>query len=170
MPRTTATATRKAPAKQAELQAARPLRTKRRQDKPTLGVRISYHTNERLTAANEHTGLGVSGIIEAALSEYLDFLGVAPDAQPPRSPDGTRPKRERSIKKRTRRLRDEIDDAAIAPRITQQTNDRLTVACIETATGPQDIVETALKAWLRKQGVPLHPETPGERRTPKRRT
>ncbi|MEV4748986.1 hypothetical protein AB0K21_21630 [Streptosporangium sp. NPDC049248] len=170
MPRTTATATRKAPAKRAEPQAAPHLRTKRRQDKPTLGIRISYHTNERLTAANETTGLGISGIIEAALSDYLDFLGIPPDAQPPLNPDGTRPRRERTVKKRTRRHPDEIDDQAIAPRITHQINDRLLVACLDTATGPQDIVETALKAWLRKQGIPLYPETPGERRTPKRRT
>ncbi|MDP9843337.1 hypothetical protein [Streptosporangium lutulentum] len=170
MSRTSATATRKGKATKAEPQAAPSLRTKRRQDKPTLGTRITYHTNERLTAANEHTGLGISGIVEAALIAYLDFLGIPPDAKPPLSPDGTRPKRERSIKKRTRRSPEEIDDQPIAPRISHQTNDRLTVACIETATGPQDIVETALKAWLRKQNIPLYPETPGERRAPKKRT
>ncbi|QFY09580.1 hypothetical protein GBF35_25625 [Nonomuraea phyllanthi] len=157
---TQAAAARKALVKQAERQAARP-RTKSRQDKPTLVVRISYHTNERLTQANEETGLGISGIVEAALTDYLDFLGIPADAKPPLNPDGTRPKRERSVKRRTRRAREEIDDVNIGPRITHQTNDRLTVACLNTATGPQDILETALKAWLLKHGIPLYRRTPG---------
>lgn len=137
------------------------MRTKARQDKPTLATRISYHTNERLSHANEKTGLGISGIVEAALRDYFDFLGIPADADPPRNPDGSRPRRERTVKKRTRRAKEEIDDVTIAPRITRQTDNRLTVACLDTATGPQDIVETALKAWLRKQGVPLYPQTPG---------
>ncbi|MFG1709160.1 hypothetical protein ACFLIM_38810 [Nonomuraea sp. M3C6] len=158
---TTATAARKALVKQAEQQAGSRVRTKSRQDKPTLAVRISYHTNERLTPANEKTGLGVSGIVEAALVDYLDFLGIPADAEPPRNPDGSRPKRERTDKKRTRRTKEEIDEVSIGPRITRQTDNRLTIACLDTGTGPQDILETALKAWLRKQGIPLYPQTPG---------
>ncbi|WP_433235308.1 hypothetical protein ACQPYK_25120 [Streptosporangium sp. CA-135522] len=158
---TQATAARKALVKQAEQQAVSRVRIKSRQDKPTLAVRISYHTNERLTYANDKTGLGISGIVEAALVDYLDFLGIPADAEPPRSPDGSRPKRERSVKKRTRRSKDEVDEVTIGPRITRRTDDRLTIACLDTATGPQDIVETALKAWLRKRGVPLYPQTPG---------
>ncbi|MFI7705503.1 hypothetical protein [Nonomuraea sp. NPDC049480] len=158
---TQATAARKALVKQAEQQAASRPRTKSRQDKPTLAVRISYHTNERLTHANEETGLGISGIVEAALVDYLNFLGIPDDAKPPLNPDGTRPKRERSVKSRNRRAKEEVDDVPIGPRITQQTNDRLTVACLNTATGPQDMVETALRAWLLKHGVPLHRRTPG---------
>ncbi|GGO62993.1 hypothetical protein [Nonomuraea cavernae] len=162
MARSTQTAAaRKALVKQAEQQAASRPRTKTRQDKPTLAVRISYHTNERLTFANEKTGLGISGIVEAALVDYFEFLGIPDDAEPPRSPDGTRPKRERSVKKRTRRAAEEVDDVAIGPRITRQTDNRLTVACLDTATGPVDILETALKAWLRKRGIPLYPRTPG---------
>ncbi|MFF0770914.1 hypothetical protein ACFYUK_18660 [Nonomuraea wenchangensis] len=158
---TTAAAARKALVKQAEQQAASRPRTKARQDKPTFSTRISPQLDERLSRANEATGLGISGIIEAALSEYFDFLGIPADAEPPLNPDGSRPKRERSVKKRTRRAKEEIDDVAIAPRITRQTDNRLTVACLDTATGPQDILETALKAWLRKQGIPLNPRTPG---------
>lgn len=162
MARSTQAATaRKALVKQAEQQAASRARTKSRQDKPTLAVRISYHTNERLTHANEETGLGISGIVEAALVDYFDFLGIPTDAEPPRNPDGSRPKRERTVKSRTRRAKEDVDDVAIGPRITRQTDNRLTIACLDTATGPVDIVETALKAWLRKQGVPLYPRTPG---------
>ncbi|TDD36100.1 hypothetical protein E1286_38705 [Nonomuraea terrae] len=160
---TTAATARKALVKQAERQAASRPRTKSRQDKPTLAVRISPQTNERLTYANEQTGLGISGIVETALVDYLDFLGIPADAEPPRNPDGSRPKRERSVKRRTRRAAEEVDDVPIGPRITRQTDDRLTIACLDTATGPQDIVETALKAWLRKQGIPLYPKTPGQR-------
>ncbi|MEV0149754.1 MULTISPECIES: hypothetical protein [unclassified Nonomuraea] len=162
MARSTQAATaRKALVKQAEQQAASRVRTKSRQDKPTLATRISYQTNERLTYANQETGLGISGIVEAALVDYLGFLGIPADAEPPRNPDGSRPKRERSVKKRIRRSKDEVDDVSIGPRITRQTDDRLTIACLDTATGPQDIVETALKAWLRKRGIPLYPQTPG---------
>ncbi|MEQ4724716.1 hypothetical protein [Nonomuraea sp. B19D2] len=158
---TQAAAARKALVKQAEQQAASRMRTKKRKDKPTLAVRISYHTNERLSHANEETGLGISGIVEAALVDYLDFLGIPADAKPPLSPDGTRPKRERSIKRRTRRSKEEVDDVPIGPRITHQTDDRLTVACLSTGTGPQDMVETALRAWLLKHGIPLYRHTPG---------
>ncbi|WP_219459819.1 hypothetical protein [Nonomuraea rhizosphaerae] len=162
MPRsTTAAATRKALVKQAEQQAATRPRTKARQDKPTLSTRLSYHLNERLSHANEITGLGVSGIVEAALAEYLDFLGIPADAEPPRSPDGSRPKRERTVKSRTRRAKEEVDDVNVGPRITRQTDNRLTVACLDTATGPQDILETALKAWMRKHNIPLTRRTPG---------
>lgn len=159
---TTATAARKALVAQAEQQAAR-VRTKGRQDKPTLAVRVSDRTNQRLFRANEVTQLGMSGIIEAALTEYLDFLAIPADAEPPRNPDGSRPKRERTIKPRTRRDREEIDEVMIGPRITRQTDNRLTIACLDTGVGPQDLLETALQAWLRKKGIPLHPNTPGGR-------
>ncbi|NBE97512.1 hypothetical protein FE391_29945 [Nonomuraea sp. KC401] len=77
MARSTQAATaHKALDKQAEQQAASRARTKSRQDKPTLAVRVSHHTNERLTHANEETGLGISGIVEAALTDYLEFLGI----------------------------------------------------------------------------------------------
>src|SRR5690606_27446159 len=116
---------------------------------------------EPLSHATDTPGLCISGIVYAALRAYSAFLGIPADAEPPRNPDGSRPRRERTVKKRTRRAKEEIDDVTIAPRITRQTDNRLTVACLDTATGPQDIVETALKAWLRKQGVPLYPQTPG---------
>ncbi|GAA1768537.1 hypothetical protein [Nonomuraea bangladeshensis] len=160
MARSTTAAARKALVKQAERQAS-PLRTKARADKPTLSTRISPQLDERLSRANEATGLGISGIVEAALSEYFDFLGIPADAEPPLNPDGSRPKRERTVKKRTRRAKEEIDDVAIAPRITRQTDNRLTVACLNTATGPQEVVETALKAWLLKRGISLYGRTPG---------
>src|SRR5690606_22946883 len=67
-----ATTARKTLVAQAEKQAGSRMRTKARQDKPTLATRISYHTNERLSHANETTGLGISGIVEAALRDYFD--------------------------------------------------------------------------------------------------
>ncbi|PRX66174.1 hypothetical protein B0I32_106310 [Nonomuraea fuscirosea] len=155
-----AAATRKTLVTQAKQQAPR-VRTKARQDKPTLSARISHQTNERLSIANEDTGLGISGIVEAALTEYFDFLGIPADVEPPRAPDGSRPKRERTLKKRIRRAREEVDEVPIAPRITRQTDNRLTVACLNTSTGPQDVVETALKAWLMRHGIPLYRPTPG---------
>jgi hypothetical protein len=87
---------------------------------PSLKKRkaLSYRTNERLTYVNEETGLGVTGIVEQALNEYFAFLTIPEDAVPPLSPDGTRPKRERTMKKRTRRTAKEIDDIAIAPRLS----------------------------------------------------
>jgi hypothetical protein len=170
MARSTKAATaRKALVSQAEQTAASRARTKKRQDKPTLSVRISPQINDRLTAANEETGLGVSGIMEAALDEYFDFLGIPVDVEPIRNPDGSRPRRERSVKKRTRRDREEVDDITIAPRITQQTDERLTYACLNTATGPQDIVETALKAWLLKHGITIY-RVPGTCRPQARRS
>ncbi|MGW4476027.1 hypothetical protein ACWENQ_40705 [Nonomuraea sp. NPDC004354] len=65
------------------------------------------------------------------------------------------------MKRRTRRSQEDVDDVPIGPRITRQTDDRLTVACLSTATGPQDMVETALRAWLLKHGIPLYRQTPG---------
>lgn len=150
---TKAAVARKALVQQAEQQAGK--RTKKRQTKPILSVRISPQLDDKLTQANEVTGLGISGIVEAALSEYFDFLGIPADAEPPLNPDGSRPKRERTVKRRTRRAREEVDDVAIGPRITRQTDNRLTVACLNTGTGPQDIVETALKAWLLRHDIPF---------------
>lgn len=155
--------TTKAPAAQTNTQAEGPRRTKRPTPKRSLVVRITPQTDDRLTYANEKTGLGISGIVEAALNDYFDYLGIPKDAKPPLNPDGTRPVRERTVKKRTRRHPDEIDDVTIGPRISERTDDRLTVACLSMGTGPQDMVETALRAWLLKNGIPLYPRTPGQR-------
>lgn len=157
------TGTSKAPATQAATQAEPARRTKRPTPKRILAVRITPQTDDRLTYANQQTGLGVTGIVERALSEYFDYLGIPSDAKPPLNPDGTRPIRERSVKKRTRRAKEEVDDVPIGPRISEQTDDRLTVACLNMATGPQDIVEVALRAWLMRNGIPMHPRTPGMR-------
>ncbi|MEU8195320.1 hypothetical protein AB0C10_16215 [Microbispora amethystogenes] len=169
MPRRTSTAAAEvAPVTPAGTQATQRTRTAQatriKKPKPTvtLGVRLDYHVNERLTAATEKTGLGPGGVVEAAINDYCNWLGIPEIVQPFRNPDGSKVRRE-PAKRRTRRHREEIDDVRLSPRVSVMTDERLTYACIQTGNGPKEVVEAALTAWFVRNGVPNTPRTPGQR-------
>ncbi len=138
--------------------------TRFKKPKPTvtLGVRLEYHLNDRLTAATDKTGLGPGGVVEAALNDYCTWLGIPEIVEPLRNPDGSKVRRE-PVKRRARRHREDIDDARLSPRISLMTDERLTYACLQTGNGPKEVVEAALTAWFVRNGVPNTPRTPGQR-------
>ncbi|MER7365989.1 hypothetical protein [Nonomuraea wenchangensis] len=116
-------------------------------------ARLDQDTDDRLTAAVEHTGKGVQDIWEAAINLLADQHEIR--KRMPAGADLTLP---RPIENRTF----DEDTVKATVRLTRNTRARLAAAASRLGLGGSEAVVEALNAWFDQQSVP------GERTVPER--
>jgi predicted DNA-binding protein len=116
-------------------------------------ARLDQDTDDRLTAAVEHTGKGVQDIWEAAINFLADQHGIL--KKMPAGADLTLP---RPIENRTF----DEDTVKATVRLTRNTRARLAAAASRLGLGGSEAVVEALNAWFDQQSVP------GEHTAPER--
>ncbi|TDD11315.1 hypothetical protein [Nonomuraea diastatica] len=116
-------------------------------------ARLDQDTDDRLTAAVDHTGKGVQDIWEAAINFLADQHGIRKEM--PAGADLTLP---RPIENRTF----DEDTVKATVRLTRNTRARLAAAASRLGLGGSEAVVEALNAWFDQQSVP------GEHTAPER--
>ncbi|PZG38099.1 hypothetical protein C1I98_24645 [Spongiactinospora gelatinilytica] len=148
--------------------SGRPLRTKGRADTMTLSARLHAHLDDRLTVACERTGHGPKGIVEEAIHNYADALGVP--AELPQDDDGFTEAMPHDYSNRKNRRPDgegtDPDLLMLSVRVRPITRARMWHCCVMTGQGVQSTMTTLLNLYLHKLGVPqnVHRDAKGRLR------
>ncbi|MGP3965366.1 hypothetical protein ACTWPT_56405 [Nonomuraea sp. 3N208] len=121
-----------------------------------MSVRVHTHLDDRVAYACDMTGLGPKGVVEAAINDYADALGV-PAEFAESNPGFTEQMPHDYSNRRNRRPNgtgEDPDLVMVSVRVIPLTRARLWHSCDYSGQGAQTTVVTALNLYLRKLGVP----------------
>ncbi|MCF6467323.1 hypothetical protein FAF44_02700 [Nonomuraea sp. MG754425] len=109
-------------------------------DLVNTGTRLDEDTIDRMNNAIEHTGLGLQGVWEAAITYYCDHLGI-----PAQMPEGSE---KNPIPRPSTPAADPDSLTLITARIKPNTRARLSAGCHLEGLGGQEFIPAALNAWF----------------------
>ncbi|GAA4088352.1 hypothetical protein [Nonomuraea soli] len=138
------------PAQSAEPPTGRARRTKQPvwTERISTGFRLTEEAEDRLTLANERTGLGPQQLVEAAINRSCDELGI-PEQMPP----GSDLKMPRHLPARTGEPGRQ-DRPLISIRLSRNTRARLVAAVDREQRYAYDVIEDMLTDYLDKLNAP----------------
>ncbi|MDF5756580.1 hypothetical protein [Spongiactinospora sp. TRM90649] len=148
---------RSAPAPHDEApRAGKPLRVKRRTDTVTLSFRVHTSMDELLTEACEVSGHGPKGVVEEAVHNYADALGIA--AELPEDDPGFFEDMPHDFSGRLDRRADGTgenpDMVMVSVRLRPITRARAWHCCVITGQNSQTTLATLLNIYFHRIGVP----------------